>query len=89
VVLCRLDCVLNGQKEEIISTYNAFKDSLEPDRLEQVVLNATDGLNFYNMSDYDLERLTQDAKNILAGRGEGLRALSQAPARTSASFVES
>ena len=33
VVLRRLDCVLNGQKEEIISTYNAFKDSLEPDRL--------------------------------------------------------
>jgi len=89
VVLRRLDCVLNGQKDEIISTYNAFKDSLEPDRLEQVVLNATDGLNFYNMSDYDLERLTQDAKNILAGRGEGLRALSQAPARASASFVES
>jgi type I restriction enzyme M protein len=64
VVLRRLDCVLNGQKDEIISTYDAFKDSLEPDRLEQVVLNATDGLNFYNLSDYDLELLAQDANNI-------------------------
>ena len=64
VMLRRLDCVLDGQKDEIISTYNTFKDALEPDRLEQVVLNATEGLNFYNVSDYDLGRLTQDANNI-------------------------
>lgn len=64
VVLRRLDCVLNGQKDELISTYNSFKDDLEPDQLEEVVLNSTDGLNFYNVSDYDLERLTEDANNI-------------------------
>jgi len=62
VVLRRLDCVLEPQKEAVIATYNEFKDKL-PD-LTQLLLKAPHGLNFYNTSIYDLRRLTQDAGNI-------------------------
>jgi len=64
VVLRRLDCVLEseGKKEAVIETYKKFKDVL-PDPTP-VLLDATGGLNFFNTSDYDLRRLTQDSKNI-------------------------
>jgi type I restriction enzyme M protein len=62
VVLRRLDCVLEDRKDDVIATYDEFKDKL-PD-LRQVLLKATKGLNFYNTSVYDLRRLTQDAGNI-------------------------
>lgn len=64
VVLRRLDSVLRAKKDAVISTYKSFKDVLEAHQLEQVVLQTTGGLNFYNVSDFDLERLTQDAGNI-------------------------
>jgi type I restriction enzyme M protein len=64
VVLRRLDCVLNGKKDEIIKTYNAFKDKL-PDP-SAVLMQAAGGLKFYNTSLYDLQRLSQDAANIEA-----------------------
>lgn len=64
VVLRRLDCVLQEKKDSVISTYKAFKDVLEPHQMEQVVLQSTGGMGFYNVSDFDLERLTDDADNI-------------------------
>ena len=62
VVLRRLDCVLEDHKDAVITTYKKFKDVL-PDPA-QVLLHATNGLNFYNTSYYDLRRLAQDAGNI-------------------------
>ncbi|MFI4912639.1 MAG: N-6 DNA methylase [Sedimentisphaeraceae bacterium JB056] len=68
VVLRRLDCVLEDRKDEVIATYEQYKDVL-PDTT-QVCIAATrkdkqdKGLNFYNTSHYDLRRLTQDADNI-------------------------
>ncbi len=62
VVLRRLDCVLEPHKDAVIKAYKKFKDKL-PDP-SQVVLKETGGLNFYNTSDYDLKRLTQDNRNI-------------------------
>ncbi len=62
VVLRRLDCVFEDKKDPVIETYKKFKDQL-PD-LTHVLLNATDGLNFYNTSYYDLKRLAQDSQNI-------------------------
>jgi len=62
VVLRRLDCVFEDHKDPVIATYNKFKDIL-PDPA-QVLLHATNGLNFYNTSYYDLRRLAQDAGNI-------------------------
>ena len=62
VVLRRLDCIFADRKDAVRETYNEFKDQL-PD-VEPVLLQATDGLNFYNTSRFDLERLAQDASNI-------------------------
>ena len=62
VVLRRLDCVFEEHKDAVIATDKKFKDVL-PDP-SQVLLHATNGLNFYNTSYYDLRRLAQDAGNI-------------------------
>lgn len=62
VVLRRLDCVHEKSKDAVIDTHKKFKKKL-PD-LSQVLLKATKGLKFYNISDYDLQRLKQDAGNI-------------------------
>jgi hypothetical protein len=62
VVLRRLDCVLEDKKDAVIKTYKQFKDKI-PDP-SPVIYKATNGLNFYNTSFYDLRRLAQDAGNI-------------------------
>jgi len=62
VALRRLDCVLEDCKDAVLETHKKFKDKL-PD-CTQVLLQATNGLNFYNTSYYDLRRLAQDAQNI-------------------------
>ncbi len=62
VVLRRLDCVLEDSKDKVIGTYKEFKDKL-PDP-SKVILQSTEGLNFYNTSYYDLRRLKQDSGNI-------------------------
>ena len=62
VVLRRLDCVLEDHKDEVIKAYKKFKDVL-PDPT-QVLMQATDGLEFYNTSVYDLRRLAQDAGSM-------------------------
>ena len=63
VVLRRLDCVLNGKKEKLFETYTKFKKTLRDRELEKVLLKAS-GLNFYNTSKFDLDRLSQDNKNL-------------------------
>jgi len=64
VVLRRLDCVMEPYKDAVIETYNRFKDVLQEDQLTPVLIKAANGLNFYNTSKYDLQRLSQDAPNI-------------------------
>ena len=50
VVLRRLDCVLEGKKDEIISTYEQYKSNIDSvDRIVQTRLN----LKFFNHSEYD------------------------------------
>lgn len=63
VVLRRLDCVLNGSKDEIIKTYEKYKKDLDEEQVKPILLK-TSGKNFYNISQYDLSRLVQDSKNI-------------------------
>jgi len=65
VVLRRLDCVLDDKKDDVIATRKKFKGKLDDDKLHPVLLKATGGLNFYNTSDFDLKRLTQDAKSLV------------------------
>ncbi len=61
VVLRRLDCVFEPKKDEVIKSYQKLKDVLPE---YYAVLKGVSGLNFYNTSDYDIKRLSQDAKNI-------------------------
>ena len=63
VVLRRLDCVLRDRKDDVLATYEQFREELDPDQLEEVVLGMAGG-NFFNVSQFDLERLTDDANNI-------------------------
>ena len=63
VVLRRLDCVLEERKENVLATYEGFRDQLTEDQLDGVLLK-TSGVGFYNTSRYDLERLADDANNI-------------------------
>ncbi len=65
LVLRRLDCILDedGRKQIAINAYNQFKDKVPEDRLPQIIKSAT-GINFYNISQYDLSRLKADPNNI-------------------------
>jgi len=78
VVLRRLDCVFEPSRDNVLATYKQFKDVL-PDPT-QVLLHAANGLNFYNTSDYSLERLAQapgdvelNFNNYINGYSENVR----------------
>jgi len=64
VVLRRLDLVLKDHKDVHLAAYERFRGSLDPEQLEEVMLGQTGGLGFFNVSRFDLERLTNDANNI-------------------------
>ncbi|MDE0467760.1 MAG: class I SAM-dependent DNA methyltransferase [Candidatus Poribacteria bacterium] len=65
LVLRRLDCILDGdgRKEKAIDTYNEFKDKVSEEMLPPIILRAVN-TSFYNTSQYDLSRLTEDPTNI-------------------------
>ena len=65
LVLRRLDCILDGdgRKEKGINTYNEFKDKVSEEMLPPIILRAVN-TSFYNTSQYDLSRLTEDPTNI-------------------------
>ena len=65
LVLRRLDCILeeNGRKEEAIRTYNQFKDQVPEENLPPIITSKINA-NFYNISQYDLSRLSDDPNNI-------------------------
>ena len=65
LVLRRLDCILDGdgRKEKGINTYNEFKDKVAEEMLPPIILRAVN-TSFYNTSQYDLSRLTEDPTNI-------------------------
>ena len=61
VVLRRLDCVLEQNKDLAITTFESYKDKI--DEPEDVVLKKLK-LSFYNISKFDLEKLKSDPTNI-------------------------
>ena len=61
VVLRRLDCVLEQNKDLAIKTYDSYKDKI--DEPEDVVLKKLQ-LSFYNISKYDFKKLKSDPTNI-------------------------
>lgn len=62
VVLRRLDCVIEPHKDQVIALYNDTKDQLLDD-ISPIVKRQT-GLNFYNHSNFDLQRLKEDANAL-------------------------
>lgn len=64
VVLRRLDCVFGDEtRKKVQDTYTRMKDDLDEERLEKVLMNVSDKA-FFNKSEYDLVKLTEDANNI-------------------------
>ncbi len=61
VVLRRLDCVLEPDKDKVYQLFTQYKDKL--DDPTPVILNQI-GTTFYNHSKYDLTRLKQDPQNL-------------------------
>ena len=61
-VLRRLDCVLEGHKDTVISLYDEYKSKVDdPTPIILAEIKST----FFNHSKYDLHRLKQDPSNVL------------------------
>ncbi|MYB94826.1 SAM-dependent DNA methyltransferase [Candidatus Poribacteria bacterium] len=65
LVLRRLDCILDedDRKDKAIQTYKQFKDHVPEEALPPIILKEINA-SFYNTSQYDLSRLTEDPTNI-------------------------
>ena len=62
VVLRRLDCVIEPHKDEVVKIYNdLIKDGIEDPSL---IIKKQTKLDFYNRSQFDLQRLKGDPNNI-------------------------
>lgn len=61
VVLRRLDCVLDGKKEDIIKIHQEYKDKFED---TSKIINSKLDLKFSNYSRYDLNRLKQEPNKL-------------------------
>jgi len=61
IVLRRLDCLLEGQKDEVVELYNSLKDKIED--VTPIIKKKT-GLTFYNYSRFDLQRLKSDPNGL-------------------------
>ena len=60
-VLRRLDCVLESQKDEVVTLYNEYKEKV--DDPTPIILSKVKS-TFFNYSKYDLNRLKSDPQNI-------------------------
>lgn len=61
-VLRRFDCVLEGTKEEVLTSYEQFKSLPQESRDE--ILNRVAKQSFNNVSKFDFKKLLSDADNI-------------------------
>jgi type I restriction enzyme M protein len=61
VVLRRLDCVLEPQKDKVHELFNQYKDKVNDPT--PIILDKV-GTTFFNTSKYDLRRLKQDPQNV-------------------------
>lgn len=64
IVIRRLDLLLEPTKEQVIATFNTYKEKLQ--NLDSLLTNAKfgSGLAFYNTSPFTLKKLLQDPKNL-------------------------
>jgi type I restriction enzyme M protein len=61
LVLRRLDCVLEGKKEEIIKVHHEYKDKFDD---TSKIINSKLNLKFSNYSRYDLNRLKDEPNKL-------------------------
>ena len=61
VVLRRLDCVLEPQKDEVHTLWEQYKDQIED---PTPIIQGFIGLNFFNYSQFDLSRLTANSLKL-------------------------
>lgn len=62
-LLRRIDCVLEKTHEQVIKTYEKYKDKATPEVLDQLLKQAS-GQNFYNISAFTLLGVIKDKDNI-------------------------
>ena len=62
VILRRLDCTLEGNKDEIYNLYEKYKDDLDD---PSPIIKDKIKLSYFNTSKYDLSRLKSDPQNIM------------------------
>ena len=62
VVLRRLDCTLESNKDEIYNLYEKYKDDLDD---PSPIIKDKIKLSYFNTSKYDLSRLKSDPQNIM------------------------
>ena len=62
-LLRRIDCVLEKTHEQVVKTYEKYKNKATPEVLDQLLKKAS-GQNFYNISAFTLLSLTKDKDNI-------------------------
>lgn len=64
IVIRRLDLLLEPTKEQVIKTFNEYKDKLQ--NLDSLLTNSKhgSGLAFYNTSKFTLKKLLDDPKNL-------------------------
>tara|TARA_Y100000589_G_C27177115_1_gene639215 strand:+ start:318 stop:2618 length:2301 start_codon:yes stop_codon:yes gene_type:complete len=61
IVLRRIDCVLEDKKELMIELHNKYKNVVvDPSQ----IIERKIGLPFYNISNFDLKRMTSDPNNL-------------------------
>lgn len=64
IVIRRMDAILEPVAKKVRDTFEQFKDKINPDKLDPVLRKAAGGRSFYNVSQYQLVDLLNDAKNI-------------------------
>ncbi len=74
VVLRRLDCVLEPNKDKVYELHQQYKDQIDD---PTPIILGNIGTTFFNVSKYDLSRLKSDAKNIKLNLSNYLNGYSQ------------
>lgn len=60
LVIKRLDSILADTKQKVLEQYNQFHGQIDTDP----ILRRASGVNFYNVSPYDFNKLLEDPRNI-------------------------
>ena len=64
IVLRRIDCILEPHNNTVNKAYLLYKDRLSFDKLHPILRKAANNNNFYNVSNFTLQALLDDAPNI-------------------------